>query len=113
VAQEMAGMRYRVAILFPAEAAARSSIRLEDTRYAGIARALRAAGIDVEGAPYADEAVDDVWAQLRRVDGVLVWVNPVDGGRSRAVLDAMLADVSAGGVFVSAHPDVIRKMGTK
>jgi Domain of unknown function (DUF6815) len=109
----MAGMRYRVAVLFPAEAAERPSIRLEDTRYAGIATALREAGIDVEGAPYADEAVDDVRAQLCHVDGVLVWVNPVDGGRTRMVLDAMLADVAEAGVFVSAHPDVIRKIGTK
>lgn len=106
-------MGYRVAVLFPAEAEQRSLIRLDDTRYAGIAAALRAAGLEVEGAPYADEAVDDIRAQLCRVDGVLVWVNPVDGDRTRTVLDAMLADVAAGGVFVSAQPDVIRKMGTK
>jgi len=106
-------MGYRVAVLFPAEAGERSSIRLENTRYAGIAEALHAAGLDVEGAPYADEAVDDVRAQLRRVDGVLVWVNPVDGARTRTVLDSMLADVAAAGVFVSAHPPVIEKRGTK
>jgi len=44
---------------------------------------------------------------------VLVWVNPVDGGRDRSVLDAMLRDVAASGVFVSTHPDVILKLGTK
>jgi len=106
-------MGYRVAVLFPAKAEQRSSIRLEDTRYAAIAEALRAAGIEVEGAPYADEAVDDVRAQLCRVDGVLVWVNPLDGDRNRTVLDAMLADVAGRGVFVSARPEVIRRMGTK
>ena len=46
------------------------------------------------------------------MDGVLVWVNPIAAGRSRAVLDQMLREVASGGVFVSAHPDVILKMGT-
>src|SRR5581483_8240020 len=47
------------------------------------------------------------------VDGVLVWVNPIHEGRNRAGLDALLRGVAARGVWVSAHPDVILKMGTK
>src|SRR5262249_34868478 len=47
------------------------------------------------------------------VDGVLVWVNPIVEGRDRTALNEALADVAASGVFVSAHPDVIAKMGTK
>jgi len=48
-----------------------------------------------------------------QVDGVLVWVNPIEGGQDRSVLDSMLRDVAAAGVFVSTHPDVILKLGTK
>ncbi|MGY4435806.1 hypothetical protein ACVWWO_008283 [Bradyrhizobium sp. F1.13.1] len=44
---------------------------------------------------------------------MLVWVNPIQDGRDRAGLDALLRDVAARGVWVSAHPDVILKMGTK
>jgi hypothetical protein len=44
---------------------------------------------------------------------VLVWVNPLDNGRTRAVLDALLRDVAARGPWVSAHPDVILEMGVK
>ncbi|MGY4419516.1 hypothetical protein ACVWY2_001941 [Bradyrhizobium sp. JR6.1] len=44
---------------------------------------------------------------------MLVWVNPIQDGRSRASLDALLRDVASRGVWVSAHPDVILKMGTK
>lgn len=106
-------MGYRVAVLHPAEAARRHSITIESTRLARVADALREVGIDVEGAPYADEAVDLVRGQLLRVDGVLVWVNPIEGGRDRSVLNALLEEVAAAGVFVSAHPAVIRKMGTK
>jgi hypothetical protein len=54
-----------------------------------------------------------VRAQLATFDGVLVWVNPIHEGRKRTNLDALLREVAAHGVWVSAHPEVIRKMGTK
>jgi hypothetical protein len=44
---------------------------------------------------------------------MLVWVNPIHEGCNRANLDALLREVAARGVWVSAHPDVILKMGTK
>lgn len=106
-------MGYRVAILHPAEAALRHSIKIESTRLARIADSLREVGIEVEGAPYADEALEEVRRELLRADGVLVWVNPVEGGRDRSVLNALLEEVATAGVFVSAHPAVIRKLGTK
>jgi hypothetical protein len=40
-------------------------------------------------------------------------VDPIHDGKTRTVLDAMLRDVAAGGTWVSAHPDVILKMGVK
>ena len=52
-------------------------------------------------------------AQLATLDGVLVFVNPIHEGHNRAKLDALLREVAAGGAWVSAHPDVILKMGTK
>jgi hypothetical protein len=42
-----------------------------------------------------------------------VWVNPIEGGRDRSILDNMLREVASSGVFVSTHLDVILKMGTK
>lgn len=62
---------------------------------------------------YNDEFVEEVRLQLTRVDGVLVWVNPIEGGRDRSILDDMLRKVASTGVFVSTHPDVILKLGTK
>lgn len=86
---------------------------MEQTRFGGIAEALSSTGIEVVGAQYADEFVDEVRAELPRVDGVLVWVNPIEGGRDRSVLNGMLADIASRGVSVSAHPDVMEKIGTK
>jgi hypothetical protein len=63
--------------------------------------------------PFADDAVDEVREELLSCDGVLVWVNPIQDGANRAQLDELLREASAHGVFVSAHPDVILKLGTK
>src|SRR3546814_10527853 len=109
----MAGMRHRVAILHPAEAAPRQSTEIERTRLARVAETLRGAGLEVAGAPYSDEAVEEMRAQLLQADGVLVWVNPIEGRRDRSTLNGLLEEVAAAGVFVSAHPEAIRKMGTK
>lgn len=104
---------YRVAIVFPGDPLQRRKSRLEDSRFAQTAVALAEKGIAVEGAPYVAEAVEELREQLMRVDGVLVWINPVVEGRDRTDLNKVLADVAASGVFVSAHPDVIAKIGTK
>jgi hypothetical protein len=104
---------YRVAIVFPADPKRRQQTRLEDSRFAQTAAALAEKGVAVEGAPYVVDAVEQLREQLMRVDGVLVWINPIVDGRDRTDLNKVLADVAASGVFVSAHPDVIAKMGTK
>ena len=62
---------------------------------------------------YEDDVLDVVRSQLATLDGVLVWVNPIHEGRNRAKLDSLLRAVAARGVWVSAHPDVVLKMGTK
>jgi len=62
---------------------------------------------------YSDEAVQNVYGRLLHFDGVLVWVDPITEGQDRSTLDSMLKDISAQGVWVSAHPDVILKIGTK
>ena len=41
------------------------------------------------------------------MDAVLVWVDPIVGGEDRSTLDALLREVAASGVYVSAHPDTI------
>ena len=104
---------YRVAIVFPADPELRQKTRLEDSRFTQTAAALSEKGIAVEGAPYVADDVEGLRGQLMRVDGVLVWINPVVDGRDRTGLNKVLAEVAASGVFVSAHPDVIAKMGTK
>ena len=103
----------RIAIVYPGDAQARRDARAGDSRFAAVFDALVARGAQAEPAVYQDALAGEVRTQLLRVDAALVWVNPVEGGRDRTVLDALLHEVSAAGVFVSAHPDVILAMGTK
>jgi hypothetical protein len=62
---------------------------------------------------YSDDAVEQARAQLLACDGVLVWVDPLSEGRTRERLDPLLRELAARGIWVSAHPDVILKMGVK
>ena len=83
------------------------------TRLAPIFEALAERGAVGEPVVYGDEAVDQVRAKLLACDGVLVWVDPLSDGKDRSRLDLLLREVAARGVWVSAHPDVILRMGTK
>jgi hypothetical protein len=73
------------------------------------------AGLGVAAVPivYSDDRVEVVREELRSLDGVLVWVNPIEKGFDRSRLDTLLREVATTGVWVSAHPDVILKMATK
>jgi len=103
----------RIAILWRGDEVERRGATTETGRFKSVFAALADVGVDGEPVVYEDDVLDAVRAQLITLDGVLVWVNPIHAGRSRANLDAMLREVAARGVWVSAHPDVILKMGTK
>jgi hypothetical protein len=103
----------RVAIVWRGETDATDALQPESGRLKAIFAALSRSGLRPEPAPY-DERHSGAFAQrLREMDAVLVWVNPVDAGRNRTALDEILRDVVSVGVYVSAHPDVIAKMGVK
>lgn len=103
----------RVALLRHGDCETRKTAILEGDRLGALAEALRLAGVTAELAIYNDDCADEVRGQLSGVDGVLVWVNPVEQGRDRTVLDALLRQIADAGILVSAHPEVIQKMGTK
>ena len=84
-----------------------------ESRFAPLFTAIDAAGMRAEPAVWHDDFADEVRQQLRQVDTVLVWCNPIEGGRRRDILDALLRDVADAGVQVSAHPEAVRRLGTK
>jgi len=105
--------RYSVAIVSRGDADARRDTTPQNSRFVRVFEALASIGITAQPAIYDESFADAVREQLLGVDGVLVWVDPIHQGKTRAGLDALLRDVAAQGPWVSAHPDVILKMGVK
>ena len=105
--------RCRIALLYPGKREAQRQATPETSRFLNLFQAFTALGIEAQPAVYHDDFCDEVRQQLMQVDGVLVWVNPIEDGHDRSLLDAMLRDIAAAGVFVSSHPDIILKLGTK
>ena len=103
----------KVAVVWRGDRATRQAATPQNNRYHRVFEELAGNGIHAEPAVFDEAFADEVSDQLLGVDGVLVWVNPLDAGKTRAVLDPLLRDVAARGPWVSAHPDVILKMGTK
>ena len=102
-----------MALLWRGDRQAREAATPATSRFSRVIDALARRHIRAEPAVYADDMADEVRTQLMGVDGVLVWVDPISEGKTRSALDPMLRDVAARGVWVSAHPDVIMKMGVK
>jgi hypothetical protein len=103
----------RIGVLWRGDRDARNKATAENNRLRPLFEALAARKVAAEPVVFADEMVDEVRDQLRQLDGVLVWVDPIMDGQDRSTLDTLLREVSSAGVWVSAHPDVILKMGTK
>jgi uncharacterized protein DUF6815 len=103
----------KLALLWRGDRQARNEATAHGSRFNRVFEALASLGIQAEPAVYADDMADEVRQQLLGCDGVLVWVDPISEGQNRRMLDALLREVASRGVWVSAHPDVILKMGVK
>jgi hypothetical protein len=103
----------QIAIVYAGDNEVRRLATRENNRFATVFAAFAARGVDAHPAVYNLAQANALRDQLLTLDGALVWVNPIEAGHSRAPLDAVLRQVAAAGVFVSTHPDVIMKLGTK
>jgi len=112
-ADQQPQIRHSVAILWRGDAAMRREATPQNSRFVRVFEALAASGIEARPAVYDESFADAVRDQLLSVDGVLVWVDPIHQGKTRAALDPLLREIALRGPWVSAHPDVILKMGVK
>src|SRR6185503_6845518 len=71
----------RIAILDRGDREARRRSVPEDSRFLPLFRALAELGAQAERAVYDEAFADEVRRQVLSVDGVLVWVNPLQDGR--------------------------------
>ncbi len=94
-----------VAVLSRGDAAARRDTTPYNSRFIRVFEALVAAGIEARPAIYDESFVDAVRDRLLAMDGVLVWVDPIHQGKTRAALDPLLREIATKGPWVSAHPE--------
>ena len=85
----------KVALMWHGDREARDGLRLEDHRLGPTAEAFRAEGLEPAAAVYNDDFADEVRAQLLAVAAVQVWVNPIEQGRNRSTLDALLKEAQS------------------
>ena len=103
---------YSVALLVYGETNSTRNALAEE-KYKDLADAFVSDGFKISSVLYNDEKAGELLLQLCDYDAVLVWVNPIEQGRDRKRLEALLTEVAERGRFVSTHPEVILKMGTK
>jgi hypothetical protein len=110
---QMTNEPFKLAVLWSGNRGERITATPHNNRYVRIFEELAKLDIRAEPAVYADHMASEVRDQLLQVHGVLVWVNPIFDDGNRVVLDALLREIASKGIWVSAHPDLILKMGTK
>lgn len=86
---------------------------LTEEKYKDLAIAFSSDGFNVASFLYNDESIEQLSAELLKYAAVLVWVNPIEQGHDRRKLDTLLFKIADKGCFVSTHPEIILKMGTK
>ena len=87
-----------------------------DEMYKGLAESLQEAGFNVETVLYHHSKAKQLLTDLERFSAALSWVNPkerTERGADNLDLDDVLVSISKKGVFVSTHPEIIMKIGTK
>src|SRR5271156_1989392 len=76
----------RLAVLWRGDREARRSATPQNNRFHRVFEELAALGIHAEPAIYDEDFANEVRDQLMKVDGVLVWVDPLHEGKTRTVL---------------------------
>ena len=102
----------RIAIMIYGEPGS-SRNALTEEKYRDLATSFLSQGIEASSVLYNDEFAGELTNELLKYEAVLVWVNPIEQRKDRTKLDALLIDIANKGCFVSTHPEVILKMGTK
>ena len=87
-----------------------------DDNFKGLAESLSESGFHVESVLYHYSKAKQLEKELERFTAVLSWVNPkerMERGSDNLNLDDILFNISKKGVYVSTHPEIILKIGTK
>ena len=104
--------RPKIGMMLHGAAGDEKSVFTEE-KYKALAECFVQSGVSVENVLYNNSRAASLLNELLDLDALLVWVNPIEKGEDRSVLDELLADLERKGVFVSSAPETILKIGTK
>lgn len=104
--------QHTIALVIYGESGSGRNALIEE-KYRELSDAFLAHHFIVKSVLYNAQIADKVYKVLQYFDAVLVWVNPVEKEGDRKKLDDMLLKLANHGCLVSAHPEVILKIGTK
>lgn len=102
----------QVAIMIYGEPGSKRNALTEE-KYSKLVEHFIRAGINVDSVVYNDSLAEEFETTLLKYKAILVWINPIEQGKNRIILDSLLNKLSGKGCFISCHPDTIMKMGTK
>ena len=103
----------KIAVMWRSDWRNPSAPTRHERRLHPILDALRAARFEPVAIKFHEEEAEAARRALLACAGALVWINPIADGRERGAVDALLREASGRGIWVSAHPDVIARMGVK
>jgi hypothetical protein len=101
-----------IAIMIYGEAGSPKNALTEE-KYKKLAAGFIEKEFKVDSILYNDTISEELETKLQKYAAILVWINPIEQGNDRKILDALLIKLSSQGCFISAHPHTILKMGTK
>lgn len=102
-----------VVILGEADGSVTAPAEWRGDRFTPLVAELSALGVEAKTIAYRDDWAEPVERALAAARVALVFVDPLQGGGDRTILDDLLRRVEAAGVHVSASPATILKLGTK
>lgn len=109
----MSAPRPRLGLLWRGDRANEPPSPRAEQRLAPLLDAFAQLPVGLVPVVFAEQELDAIREQLLALDGIMAWVNPIQDGQDRAALDMLLRDAAGHGIWVSAHPDTILRLGTK
>ncbi len=85
----------------------------QEDKYKLLAEYFKNQGVNVNTICYRDDNENHVEKILLEMDFTIVWINPIEAGMDRTILDAMLDRLVQQGKKLSSLPETILKIGTK
>src|SRR6185503_1580268 len=101
----------KMAIVWRGDPAIQAARVPDNSRLFPVAQALEARDFAVEPMVYSEAATGEIRDRLLSCEGLLVWVDSLEGGRDRRDIASILPHVASKGAWVASHTAVILKMG--